>query len=48
MNTYLEIGRLLNKTEGKYGDNIIKEYSKKLVLEVGKKYNIRTLFRMKH
>lgn len=26
---------------------IIKEYSKKLVLEVGKKYNRRTLFRMK-
>ena len=32
---------------GKYGDNIIDEYSKKLVIEVGKKYNRRTLFRMK-
>ena len=45
--TYYEIGRLLNKAGGKYGDNIIDEYSKKLVLEVGKKYNRRTLFRMK-
>jgi len=45
--TYFEIGRLLNEAGGKYGDNIIEEYSKKLVLEVGKKYNRRTLFRMK-
>lgn len=45
--TYFEIGRLLNEAGGKYGDNIIDEYSKKLVLEVGKKYNKRTLFRMK-
>ena len=45
--TYFEIGRLLNEAGGKYGDNIIDEYSRKLVLEVGKKYNRRTLFRMK-
>ena len=45
--TYYEIGRLLNEAGGKYGDKIIDEYSKKLVLEVGKKYNRRTLFRMK-
>ena len=45
--TYFEIGRLLNEAGGKYGDNIIDEYSKKLVLEVGKKYNRRTLYRMK-
>ena len=45
--TYFEIGRLLNEAGGKYGDNIIDEYSKKLVIEVGKKYNRRTLFRMK-
>lgn len=45
--TYFEIGRLLNDAGGKYGDHIIDEYSKKLVLEVGKKYNRRTLFRMK-
>lgn len=45
--TYFEIGKLLNEAGGKYGDNIIDEYSKKLVVEVGKKYNKRTLFRMK-
>ena len=46
--TYYEIGRLLNEAGGKYGDNIIDEYSKKLTIEVGKKYNRRTLSRMKH
>ncbi len=45
--TYYEIGKLLNEAGGKYGDNIINEYSKKLVVEVNKKYNRRTLFRMK-
>ena len=45
--TYFEIGRLLTEAGGKYGDNIIDEYSKRLVEEVGKKYNRRTLFRMK-
>ena len=45
--TYFEIGKLLNEAGGKYGDNIINEYSKKLVVEVGKKYNRRTLFRMR-
>ena len=45
--TYFEIGKLLDEAGGKYGDNIIDEYSKKLVAEVGKKYNRRTLFRMK-
>jgi len=45
--TYFEIGKLLNEAGGKYGDNIIGEYSKKLIIEVGKKYNKRTLFRMK-
>ena len=45
--TYYEIGKLLNEAGGKYGANIIKQYSKKLVIEVGKKYNRRTLFRMR-
>ena len=45
--TYFEIGKLLNEAGGKYGDNIIDEFSNKLVIEVGKKYNRRTLFRMK-
>ena len=45
--TYFEIGKLLNEAGGKYGDNIIDEYSRKLVIEVGKKYSRSTLFRMK-
>ena len=45
--TYFEIGRLLNEVGSKYGEKIIDEYSRKLVVEVGKKYNRRTLFRMK-
>ena len=45
--TYFEIGRLLNEAGSKYGENIIDEYSKKLVKEVVKKYNRMTLFRMK-
>ena len=45
--TYYEIGKLLNEAGKKYGAGIIKEYSKKLVLEVGTKYNERTLRRMR-
>ena len=47
VNTYFQIGRLLTEAGGKYGDNIIEEYSKKLVVEVGKKYNSRTLRRIR-
>ena len=45
--TYFEIGKILNEAGSKYGDNIIDDYSRKLIVEVGKKYNRRTLFRMK-
>ena len=45
--TYYEIGRLLSEAGSKYGESIIEKYSKKLVLEVNKKYNKRTLFRMR-
>lgn len=45
--TYFEIGKLLSEAEGKYGDNIIEEYSQKLVVDVGMKYNYRTLYRMR-
>ena len=34
--TYFEIGKLLNEAGGKYGDNIIDEYSKKLVSKLAK------------
>ena len=45
--TYYEIGKLLNDAGKHYGENIIEEYSKKLELEVNKKYNKRTLYRMR-
>lgn len=45
--TYYEIGKLLSEAGKHYGENIIGEYSKKLMIEVSKKYNRRTLFRMK-
>ena len=45
--TYYETGKLLNEAGGKYGDNIIGEYSKKLVIEVGRKYDKSTLFKMR-
>ena len=45
--TYFEIGNLLSEAGRKYGESIIEKYSQKLILEVGKKYNKRTLFRMR-
>jgi len=45
--TYFEIGKILNEAGKHYGKNIIDKYSKKLQIEVGKKYNRSTLFRMK-
>ena len=44
---YFEIGRLLNEAGKHYGKDIIGEYSKMLVVEVGRKYNDRTLRSMR-
>ena len=49
---YYNVGKLLVEAQGgearaKYGDGLIKEYAKKLVLDVGKKYNERTLRRIR-
>ena len=44
---YFEIGKLLSEAGNEYGKNIIKQYSEKLMIEVGKKYNYRTLYRMR-
>ena len=43
--TYFEVGKLLDEAGKNYGENIIKEYSLKLINEVGKKFNERTLRR---
>ena len=45
--TYFEIGKLLSEAGKSYGDGIIEKYAEKLTLEVGKKYNKRTLFRIR-
>ena len=45
--TYFETGKLLFEAGSIYGEDIIGNYSKKLIIEVGKKYNKRTLFRMR-
>ena len=45
--TYFEIGKLLYEAGSVYGENIIGKYSLKLMKEVGKKYNSRTLRRIR-
>ncbi len=45
--TYYKNGKLLNEAGNHYGEEIIKDYSKKLIREVNKKYNERTLRRMR-
>ena len=47
VSVYFEIGKLLSEAGKEYGKNIIKQYSEKLMIEVGKKYNYRTLYRMR-
>ena len=49
---YYKIGKLIVEAQGgeeraKYGNGLIKNFSKKLVLECGKKYNERTLRRIR-
>lgn len=47
VNVHFETGKLLSKAGKEYGKNIIKQYSEKLMVEVGKKYNERTLRRIR-
>ena len=44
LDSYYQVGKLIVEAQGgetraKYGNNLIKEYSKKLTLELGKRYN---------
>ncbi len=41
---YYNVGKLLLEAGNNYGDGIIKEFSKKLQNEIGKKYSVRYLF----
>ncbi len=43
LNTYYNVGKMLNEAGNKYGDGIIKEYSLKLTIEIGKGYSTRSL-----
>ena len=45
--THYEVGKLLLKAGSAYGEDIIGNYSNKLTVEVDKKYNSRTLRRMR-
>ena len=45
--TYFEIGKLLYEAGTVYGEDIIGKYSKKLMIEGGKKYDSRTLRRIR-
>ena len=52
LSTYYNVGKLLIEAQGgedraKYGNALIKEYSERLVKEVGKKYNYKTLLKMR-
>ena len=47
VSAYFEMGELLSKAGKEYGKNIINNYSEKLMVEVGRKYNYRTLYRMR-
>ena len=47
MNTYYNVGKILSDAGKHYGEGIIKEYSRKLTVELGKGYTFTSLTRMK-
>ena len=47
LSTYYNVGKLLSESGKSYGDGIIKEYSKRLTNELGKKYSYTYLTRMR-
>ena len=52
LTTYYNVGKLLVEAQGgeeraKYGEGIIREYSKKLMMELDKKYSYRNLMSMR-
>ena len=46
LTTYYNVGKILNDAGKHYGEGIIKEYSLKLKIELGKNYSTRLLYRM--
>jgi len=47
VNAYFEVGKLLNDAGKCYGDDIIGQYSIKLMNEIGKMYNKKLLYKMR-
>ena len=47
LNTYYNVGKMLSEAGKHYGEGILKEYSKKLTLDIGKGYGISNLKRMR-
>lgn len=47
MTTYLEIGELLKDVDTKYGKGVIKEYSRRLTIDFGRKYTTSLLYKIK-
>ena len=47
LTTYYEVGKLLSDAGKYYGEQIIKNYSNKLLVDIGKKYEVSTLKRMR-
>ena len=45
--TYFDVGKLLDEAGSKYGENILNDYSNRLIAEFGRKYNERTLRRIR-
>jgi len=46
LNTYYNVGKMLSEAGKSYGEGIIKEYSRKLKIELGKSYSVRLLYRI--
>ena len=47
LETYYKVGKILFEAGKHYGESIIKEFSKRLIVDIDKKYNERTLRRIK-
>ena len=47
LNTYYNVGKMLSEAGKHYGEGIIKEYSKKLITDIGKGYGVSNLKRMR-
>ena len=46
LETYYNVGKILNDARIKYGKSIIKNYSIKLIKELTSKYSVRLLYKM--